>query len=94
MESRATAIFPDKSGGSCGLYSFATPEVSFTADQFNLNAPLSAWKPFESRQTAVQEGSGQATVLPSLQACEATRQLWSSQRKTLGNPKLSNPARG
>jgi hypothetical protein len=73
-----------------GFILLLPPEVPFTADQFNTNAPLSAWKPFESRQTAVQEGSGRATVFSTVQACEATRQLWSSQWKTMGNQKLSN----
>jgi len=73
-----------------GFVLMLPPEVPFTVDQFNTGAPLSAWKPFESRQTSVQQGSGAATVFSTMRACEATRQQWSSQWKTLGNRKLSN----
>ena len=65
------------------------PEVPFTADQFNKDAPLSSWQPFESRQSEIKEGAGQPTVFATLQACEAARQLWHSRWSTLENQKLS-----
>jgi hypothetical protein len=72
-----------------GFVLLLPPEVPFTADQFNTDAPLSSWQPFESRQSEIQEGAGQPTVFATLQACEAARQLWHTQWNTLGNQKLS-----
>ncbi len=76
-----------------GFILLLPPEVPFTPDQFDTRAPLSSWKPFESRQTQIQQGAGQATVFPTVQACEQARQQWSSQWKTLGNQKLADAYR-